>query len=396
MKYARVLDRLRDLFPFAGFHFDRPLVLFQSDDWGRVGLRDKDGFDQLTAAGLPLGERPWDLHSLETADDLIALKATLLRHCDSAGRSPCMQMNFVVANLDFARMSAGAPGKIELLPLAQGLPEGWSRPDLLAAYQSGIADKVFSPALHGTTHFCRWAVERSYASGGERQHLLNIFWKAGTPYIHWRMPWIGYEYWDEESTEDDKFLSALRQEELIGEAVGMFAKLFSRLPHSACAPAYRANTHTHHAWAQHGVRVAQNGPGTIYPPHFDRHRLLHICRTVEFEPAIDATFSVDKCLEQAAAAFRLGLPAVVSIHSINFHSTVRDFRSRTLRDLDEFLARLEHSYSDLVYLHDDELFDLVDKGCYTNHWGEAVTVKVLRRTFTKSGFRAKKEINGRA
>ena len=29
-----------DMFPTAGFHFDRPLLLLQSDDWGRAGLRD--------------------------------------------------------------------------------------------------------------------------------------------------------------------------------------------------------------------------------------------------------------------------------------------------------------------------------------------------------------------
>ena len=27
-------------------------------------------------------------------------------------------------------------------------------------------------------------------------------------------------------------------------------------------PGYRANDDTHRAWAQHGIRVAQNGPGT--------------------------------------------------------------------------------------------------------------------------------------
>ena len=31
------------LLPIDGFHFDRPLVLVQSDDWARVGLRDQEG-----------------------------------------------------------------------------------------------------------------------------------------------------------------------------------------------------------------------------------------------------------------------------------------------------------------------------------------------------------------
>ena len=44
-----------------GFRFSRPLVLLQSDDWGRVGVRDAEGQEELRAAGLSLGERPYDL-----------------------------------------------------------------------------------------------------------------------------------------------------------------------------------------------------------------------------------------------------------------------------------------------------------------------------------------------
>ena len=57
--------------------------------------------------------------------------------------------------------------------------------------------------------------------------LLRTLWQAGTPYIHWRMPWIGYEYWDPEKAGDERFLPADEQRELIGKAVGIFAKTFS-------------------------------------------------------------------------------------------------------------------------------------------------------------------------
>jgi hypothetical protein len=358
-------------------------VLLQSDDWGRVGLRDRAGLEQLQAAGLELGERPYDLYTLETAADLVALGEVLRRHRDSDGRNPCLQMNFILANLEFARMRADDFRQIHLLPLAEGLPAGWDRPGLLDAYRQGIADGIFYPALHGTTHFCRSAVERHLASESARTELLRKLWQAGTPYIHWRMPWIGYEYWDPEKPEDERFLAADLQLESIGRAVGTFAKLFSRLPHSACAPGYRANDDTHRAWAQHGIHVAQNGPGIITPPHFDRHRILHLCRTVEFEPAVDAHFSVDACLRQAEKCFERGLPAIVSLHAINFHSTVRDFRNPTLRFLDDFLSALESKHSNLLYLHDEDLYELVNNGFYTTPNGTS-QVTVTKKKFTRS------------
>jgi len=39
-----------------GLRFSRPLLLFQSDDWGRAGVRDRAGWEELQASGLKLGE----------------------------------------------------------------------------------------------------------------------------------------------------------------------------------------------------------------------------------------------------------------------------------------------------------------------------------------------------
>ncbi|MFZ0955617.1 MAG: hypothetical protein WAN60_04695 [Candidatus Sulfotelmatobacter sp.] len=389
----KLWQRGRDLFPFEGFHFDRPIVVLQSDDWGRAGLRDREGLEQLAAAGLVLGERPYDFYTLETAEDLAALRAVLRSHHDSAGRSPGLEMNFVVANLelqkiDFGKVSAELFQQIHPLPLAEGLPAGWNRPGLLEAYREGIREGLFHPALHGATHFCRAAVERylvasDLTDSGERGNLLRTLWKAGTPYIHWRMPWIGYEYWDPEASQDDRFLPADTQRDLIGKAVGDFAKLFSTLPRSACAPGYRANDDTHKAWAQIGIRVSQNGPGAAIPPHFDRHGLLQLYRSVEFEPAVNPDFSLDACLRNAEARFERKIPAIVSVHSINFHSSLKDFRSRTLELLDQFLAALESAHPDVLYLHGGEIYEVVNKGSCETAQG-TVSVNVARKFFAKS------------
>ncbi len=366
--------------PTRGFYFDRPIVLLQADDWGRAGLRDNEGLEQLRSAGMPVGERPYDLYTLETADDLTALSQLLKSHRDSVGRTPCLEMNFIVANLDCANASSN--GQLSFLPLCDGLPKGWSRPGLIEAYRSGIEDGVFTAALHGISHFNREAVERSLADA-DRRRLLEKLWSAGTPYIHWRMPWIGYEYWDPEKPEDDRFLSPKLQTELIGETIGLFAKLLSSLPRSACAPGYRANKATHQAWARHGIRIAQNGPGLFMPPHFGRYELLNLTRTVEFEPATDSKFSLGKCIQQAEFCFGLGIPAIVSVHSINFHSTLRDFRSQTLDLMDQFFDALESRHPNLLYLRDEDVLDVIRKGSFQGMSG-SVELNVLQKRFVRS------------
>ncbi len=382
MKFVqKIWQRVREVMPLSGFYFDRPIVLFQSDDWGRVGVRDREGWEQLRSAGMNLGERAYDFYTLESAEDVSELRNVMLRHRDSNGRTPCIEMNFVPVNLDFERMKAGGFTTIELLTIAQGWPEGWKRPGLLEAYREGVEAGVFCVALHGSTHFCRPGVERNLQEEGQRAELLRTLWQAGTPYIHWRMPWIGFEYWNPEQPPEQRFLSMEDQRALIGQTFGAFAKLFSALPRSACAPGYRANQDTQLAWSQHGIRVAQNGPGSFRPPHFGSSNVLQLSRNIEFEPATDDSFSIDTCMRNAQACIDRGIPAIVSVHSINFHSTLKDFRTRTIGLLDEFLDALEAKYSNLMYLHDDDLYELINRGEYQGVNG-VVRVNVTRETFT--------------
>jgi hypothetical protein len=346
--------------PVRTFSFDRPLVLLQSDDWGRVGVRDREGYELIRASGIRIGEHPYDFYSLESAEDLIALRDMLKRHRDSTGRSACLVMNFVLANLDFPKIAKNSFDQIHLLPLTEGLPGDWKRPGLFEAYRKGIADGVFHPALHGLTHFCRQAVEHGLSKNGERGELLRTLWKAGTPYIYWRMPWVGYEYCNPEKPHAG-FLTAETQTDLIRRAATIFEKLFSITPLSACAPGYRANVDTHLAWFQCGVRVAQNGSGGPMPPYMDEYEMLNLHRTIDFEPA-QRDLPVEKHLQLAEHCFARGVPAVVSVHSINFHSSLKDFRGPTLQALDHFLSALEAKYPNLLYVHDGDLYEIVTRG----------------------------------
>ncbi len=357
-----------------GFCFDRPLLLFQSDDWGRVGVRDHEGWEQLRSTGISLGEAPYDFYSLETAEDVQAMRTVLGKHRDSIGRHPSMGMNFIMANVDFDRCLASRGEEISLLPLTEGLPGQWQRPGLFEAYRQGVQEGVFYAALHGLTHFCANRIMRECQVDGERAGLVRKLWRAQTPYIYWRMPWIGYEYWDGELEPDLRFLSLDDQQSAICRAAEIYQAFFGSSPFSACAPGYRANEDTRKSWFEAGIRVVQNGPGEQKAPYLDDHGMLHTFRTIEMEPATsncdlrDLISNVEEC-------FSRGLPAIVSIHSINFHSTIRDFRTPTLILLDEFLKATEKKWPNLLYLNDGDLFRLATEGFYLAH-GKKIDVGV--------------------
>ncbi len=383
MSKLALLRRLREKIS-PGFHFSRPLVLLQSDDWGRVGVRDAEGREELRAAGLNLGESPYDLYSLETAEDVHELAETLRPLQDSAGQPPCVEMNFVVANVDFPASAGAGFRNIPLKPLADGLPGRWTRPGLYDAYRAGIEAGLFAPALHGTAHFCQPTVARALAGEGERGEFVRTLWKSETPYIYWRMPWVGYEYWDAEQSPTQRFLPEPQQEQGIGRAVQFYRQFFNEDAVSACAPGYRADSRTHQLWRAHGIRVAQNGPGTTRAPHFDEHGLLHTYRSVDFEPALHPELRWEECVSNAAAWLDRGMPLIASIHSINFHSTLAPFRQRTLPMLRDFLGALAKRYPDLLFVSTRQLLELVETGSYRSATGRVVVTV----TGTRKGVKA--------
>jgi hypothetical protein len=343
--------------------FSRPLVAIESDDWGRVGVRDRQGHEILRARGINLGQGCYDSYSFETAEDVTGLASMLLRHRDSVGRPPCVVMNFCTANLHFEKMRSRGYKHIELLPLAKGLPGAWSRPGLFDTYRAGIREGVFYPALHGLTHFCPLAVENVLMEGGERAELLRTFWEAETPYIYWRMPWVGYEYWNPEKSGAG-FLSAELQQTQIKKACECFSAMFKTPPLSACAPGYLANADTRRAWAEAGVRIAQNGADSgLNGPHMDKLDMLHLRRTIDLEPS-HRELDVEKYVEIATNCFSRGLPVIISTHSINFHSTLKDFRTPTLAALDSLLTALEKKYPQLLYVHDQDLYAIATEGVF--------------------------------
>jgi hypothetical protein len=271
-------------------------------------------------------------------------------------------MNFIMANVGFDRALVPGEREIPLVPLRDGLPGKWQRPHLFEAYRQGIADGVFFPALHGLTHFCAKAVSRELDMGGERAKVVRKMWAAQTPYIYWRMPWIGYEYWDRELEPERRFLSRAEQRSAINRAVEIYREFFGTAPFSACAPGYRANADTRAAWFDSGIHVSQHGPDRR-APYFDERGMLRTFRAVELEPAI-AQVDLRKMLDDVGACFSRGIPAIISIHSINFHSTIRDFRGPTLALLDGFLTALTKKWPNLLYLNDGDLFQIASEGFY--------------------------------
>src|SRR5207245_9375734 len=92
----------------------------------------------------------------------------------------------------------------------------------------------------------------------------------------------------------------------------------------------------------------------------DELHILNLHRMIDFEPA-QRDLSTEKYLELAEHCFSRSIPAVISVHSINFHSSLRDFRGPTLRALDQLLSALKAKYPNLLYVSDSDLYAIVNR-----------------------------------
>jgi hypothetical protein len=177
------------------------------------------------------------------------------------------------------------------------------------------------------------------------------------------MPWVGYEYWNPEPPHAG-FLSRELQRVQIRKARECFSALFGTAPVSACAPGYFSNRDTRRAWSECGIRVAQNGTGGgLSAPSIDHFGILELHRTIDLEPS-HRELDIHKHLEIAASCFSRGLPVIISTHSINFHSTIQDFRTPSLAMLDSLLSALESRYPELLYVNDKDLYAIVTEGVF--------------------------------
>ena len=368
--------QMRSIFPHQAIALETPVVVLQSDDWGLVGVRDAEGAEELRQNGIGRGSSPYDEYSLETAEDVSRLMSVLRKHRDATGRAACMVFNFITANVDFVRAQAKGLSADTLIALGQGFPAGWERPGLLEAYREGIGEGVIYPALHGLTHFNLKAAKRLLASDSLEGRHLRTLYASGTPQLPELHAQLGFEYLDPREGKGE-WLDLPAQRQLIALGAKYFTEAFGLRPRSACAPGYRANPATRQAWLENCITVAQNGPGAERLPYQEPSGLWMLYRTVELEPANHPDWSDARIERQAERAVAYGAPIIVSMHSVNFHSTLQNYRDEALLRLDRFLGFLERRFPNLRYAHDEDLVARFEAG--VRGAGTLQATKIRRR-----------------
>ncbi len=334
----------------------QPVVLLASDDWGQSAVPDRGAFDRAVDA-FGIGGHPFDFQGLETAQDLDDLAGLLSRHRDSRCRPPVLSSYFILANVDpRASLEKRIP---VLLPIDQGWPAAADGKARWASYREAIANGLMEPSFHGLVHCNVRHLARAVREGGERGAIVEKLWRSNIPYLPSLTPWAAFAYEDAWDTSAPGPESTEVQKQQIDEGASTFRRIFGE-GRSTCAPGYRQYPSTLELFRAQGFDRVQTGvQHGGWGPVALANGTWSVPRNVSFEVAIRPTDTLQAALTKIEGLVQQGFPAVVSVHSINFQSSIRDHKTGTLQALDELLTTLERRYRTLIYSSSNELHDLL-------------------------------------
>jgi hypothetical protein len=367
-----VRSAFRHLLLVPGIHLRRRILVLESDDWGSIRLPSREVYDALLRHGVRVDRFPFNrVDALASMEDLSALMEVLASVHDHTGHPAVMTLNTIVANPDFDRIRASDFREYYYEPFPETLQRYPSHDGSFALWHEGMEATLFKPQFHGREHLnvLRWL--RALRENRGRVRMA----------FQYRMADLS----ESEHITEDAFADALNfshpaemdsQRQAILEGTQLFEQLFGYRSMSFIAPNYIWDSRLNGSLRQCGIRAFQGiwvqfepleGPENRFRRklHYlgerNREGQLFLVRNAGFEPSLypgmDCT---DSALQRIAMAFRMGKPAIVGTHRLNFCGTIDPAnRDRNLPAFRRLLHTVRKKWPDVEFMSSDQLAELI-------------------------------------
>jgi hypothetical protein len=362
-----MIDRYRLPFRLAAEpHFNVPVVIIQSDDWGHACVESRDQHERILRAGVDTSNA-WSEDAFEGDADVTGLAALLREFRDASGRSARLTLNFIVARPDFEAIEASDFRAYRSTPirLAGGIA---------VAMHAKDSDAVFEVQLHGAEHIApaRWL--RLLRAGAPDVSAYFAARAMPPPGVVARHPGLGAAYLP---CPDANGSGVPGPEERLLGSIRIFASLFSRKAQGFVPPNHAWDGSLDHLLYREGVRhlqachiryptfaAAESGQWRALRSGAERgNDLWRQTRNVEFEPVVRPDH-VDAAIARACLLVERGIPAVINTHRINYVGAIRSERAACGRErLGDLLSALVRTRDDVRFLGSAE-FDAVLRGAH--------------------------------
>lgn len=357
-----------------GWFTSKKIVVFESDDWGSTRMPNKETRDLFENAGFPVSTNYFTrLDTLESKQDLQQLKYVLSSFQDKDGRSPVFTMLNVMGNPDYQKIKLSNFEKYYWLPFPETYRlYGIDPIAMKAEWEDGLRRKIFFSSFHGRehVHISRWmeglrktlpctTMAFNYGLSGIHAHLANEKRKD-------------YQAaFDADSIEDFIFLN-----NAIIQGLNFFETYFGYKASFMVPPNGLIPNQLFTTLKNSGIRYVNTtklGLSPLGNGKYKRHLrylgklskdgMVFLTRNASFEPAnTRSNFNwVDKCMAEIAMAFRLGKPAVIATHRVNYVGGIEEKnREGNLKELQKLIQFILMKFPDVQFLNSDELGKLIE------------------------------------
>jgi hypothetical protein len=313
--------------------FKRPILIFESDDWGA-------GPDYQV-------------------DALRGLHDTAMSYQDYDGRHPVVTLAIVLGCADKVAMDGG---------YRRTTLKDERFAALLPVIKAGAESGVFSLQLHGLEHYWPDVLLRVSQDNAKVAKWLSSAPDVGTehlpPYLQSR--WI----------DASKLPSAELNPEKIGQAAGeevaLFEEVFGVFPEVVVPPTFVWNARVEQAWRSAGVKVlitpgrqysGRDGEGkpvsngvAIYNGQRSEVGMMCLVRDDYFEP--EKGHLADRALDALRRKTTLARPTLLEMHRSNFEEP--PMRRRTLAEISKILERALDEFEVLAFISPQQLAQFME------------------------------------
>lgn len=357
----------------GGWSTNRKLIIFSVDDYGNLRIRNREALYSLRNEGLVVSQRFDCLDNLENTKDLSLLFEVLKSVSDRKGRPAVFTPYALPCNIDFEGMAANDYSKylFEQLPVtyAKLAEEDFDYKGTWELWKEGIKKGLLAPQFHGREHFNLSIFNDLLASGNkELLSCLRCGCYVTVPaHANYVNGWTAaYAYRNQ--TEIFEFPS------IIESGIKAFREVFGYSPTAFTPPAQHFPPQLDHKLRQWGFnaidrafRQNRNFNGkwkkVTHKQGLLSDGLVQIVRNVVFEPTDMRGFNwVDYTFKQVEAAFRMGKPANISSHRVNFVGGIDESnRDEGLAALKALLDKIVRHFPDVEFISGAELGDIISQ-----------------------------------
>jgi len=323
----------------------RPVLIFESDDWG-----------------------PGEGHH---AQRLQQLANTLARFRDANGKHPVTTLGMILAIPDGSHMQA--EGGKRYVPLTLSDERCVALREVITR---GVEQGVFAIQLHGKEHYWPPALMRAAQDNSAVATWLQEAWPRNENLpAPLQSRWIDGAVLPSQALDREAIEAAARDE------VELYARVFFTPPEVVVPPTFVWTREVERAWAANGLKVIvtpgmrferrdaqgelQAATVSLRNAMTSAEGLIYIVRDDYFEPA--RGHRAERALSAVAAKTRCGRPTLLEMHRFNFIEDVAE-AEHSCAEVARLLEAALHTYGDLRFMTTAELAHLF--ATQDLHWVE--------------------------